>query len=54
MADHGFLNKAFLGNHVALPVHFCDTYEDVISTLPAATAAIPRPGSDTARASTVM
>jgi uncharacterized protein (TIGR00730 family) len=41
MADEGFLHKAFLGNHVDLPVVFVDTVEDVIPTLRARIARLP-------------
>jgi uncharacterized protein (TIGR00730 family) len=43
MTDDGFLHKAFLGNHVDLPVRFCDTVEAIIPTLQKAVAALPQP-----------
>jgi len=42
MTDEGFLHKAFLGNHVDLPVAFVDTIEAVIPTLRAKLAVLPR------------
>ena len=33
MTDEGFLHKAFLGDHIDLPVRFCDTAEAVVPTL---------------------
>ena len=46
MADDGFLRKDFLGEHVALPVRFCDSAEDVIPTLQDAVADLPQPALD--------
>jgi uncharacterized protein (TIGR00730 family) len=42
MTDDGFLHKAFLGDHVDLPVRFCDTVEAIIPTLQKAVAGLPR------------
>jgi hypothetical protein len=42
MTDDGFLHKAFLGDHVDLPVHFCDTVEAIIPTLQKAVSGLPR------------
>jgi hypothetical protein len=42
MTEDGFLHKAFLGNHVDLPVRFCDGVEAVIPTLQEAVARVPR------------
>ena len=42
MSDDGFLHKEFLGVHMELPVHFCDSVDAVIPTLRAAVAATPR------------
>jgi uncharacterized protein (TIGR00730 family) len=42
MTDDGFLHKAFLGNHVDLPVRFCDTVEAIIPTLKKAVVDLPR------------
>jgi uncharacterized protein (TIGR00730 family) len=42
MTEEGFLHKAFLGNHVDLPVAFVDTIDAVIPTLRARIAALPR------------
>ena len=42
MTDDGFLHKAFLGNHVDLPVRFCDTVEAIIPTLQKAVSGLPR------------
>ena len=43
MTGEGFLHKAFLGDHVDLPVRFCGSAEAVIPTLKSAIAAVPRP-----------
>ncbi len=43
MAEDGFLRKDFLGEHVALPVRFCDSIDDVIPTLQEAVADLPQP-----------
>jgi uncharacterized protein (TIGR00730 family) len=43
MTADGFLHKAFLGDHVDLPVRFCDRVEEIIPTLRQAVAGIPRP-----------
>ncbi|SDB43593.1 LOG family protein [Bauldia litoralis] len=43
MADDGYLRKDFLGEHVALPVRFCDTVDAVIPTLKEAVADLPQP-----------
>jgi len=42
MTADGFLHKAFLGNHVDLPVRFCDTVEAIIPTLQKAVVGLPR------------
>jgi uncharacterized protein (TIGR00730 family) len=42
MTDDGFLHKAFLGDHVDLPVRFCDTVEAIIPTLQKAVVGLPR------------
>ena len=41
MTDEGFLHKAFLGNHVALPVAFVDTIEEVLPALRARVERLP-------------
>ena len=46
MAEEGFLNKAFLGSHVELPVAFVDTVDEVIPTLRAKIANLPQPKLD--------
>ena len=46
MTEEGFLHKAFLGNHVDLPVAFVDSVDQVIPTIRAKLAAIPRPKLD--------
>lgn len=43
MTGEGFLHKAFLGDHVDLPVRFCATAESVVPTLQAVVAGVPRP-----------
>jgi hypothetical protein len=43
MTDDGFLHKAFLGEHVDLPVHFCDSVEAIIPTLRDAVSELPQP-----------
>ena len=45
MTEEGFLHKAFLGQHVDLPVHFCDTVEAIVPTLEKAVADVPRAGA---------
>jgi uncharacterized protein (TIGR00730 family) len=42
MMKEGFLHKAFLGDHVDLPVAFVDSVAQVIPTLRAKIAALPR------------
>jgi uncharacterized protein (TIGR00730 family) len=42
MTEEGFLHKAFLGNHVDLPVRFVNSIAEVIPTLRATVAALPR------------
>jgi len=42
MTDEGFLHKAFLGNHVDLPVQFVDRVADVIPALRARIAGVPQ------------
>jgi hypothetical protein len=46
MMTEGFLHKAFLGNHVDLPVRFVDTVGDVIPGLREAVAHLPQPRLD--------
>jgi uncharacterized protein (TIGR00730 family) len=46
MMEEGFLHKAFLGNHVDLPVAFVDTIEQVIPALRAKLASVPQPKLD--------
>ena len=46
MTDEGFLHKAFLGNHVDLPVRFVDSIADVIPTLRESVARVPQPKLD--------
>jgi uncharacterized protein (TIGR00730 family) len=48
MTDDGFLHKAFLGEHVDLPVHFCDSVEAIIPTLRDAVSELPQPMLDVA------
>jgi len=48
MTQDGFLHKEFLGDHVALPVRFCETCEEIIPTLQKAVANPPHPGVETA------
>jgi uncharacterized protein (TIGR00730 family) len=48
MTDEGFLHKAFLGQHVDLPVHFCDAVEAIVPTLQKAVAGIDRPALEAA------
>jgi hypothetical protein len=43
MTEEGFLHKAFLGDHVDLPVGFCGGADDVVPTLRAVIAGVPRP-----------
>jgi uncharacterized protein (TIGR00730 family) len=42
MMREGFLHKAFLGNHTDLPVSFVSSIDEVIPTLRAKIAALPR------------
>ncbi len=42
MTQEGFLHKAFLGNHTDLPVSFVNSVEEVIPTIRAKIAALPR------------
>jgi uncharacterized protein (TIGR00730 family) len=42
MMQEGFLHKAFLGNHTDLPVSFVNSVDEVIPTLKAKIAALPR------------
>jgi uncharacterized protein (TIGR00730 family) len=42
MTKEGFLHKAFLGNHTDLPVSFVNSVDEVIPTLRAKIAAVPR------------
>ena len=42
MTQEGFLHKAFLGNHTDLPVAFVNSVDEVIPTLRARIAALPR------------
>jgi uncharacterized protein (TIGR00730 family) len=49
MTEEGFLHKAFLGDHVDLPVRFCGSAEAVVPTLKAALAALPRPELEESR-----
>jgi uncharacterized protein (TIGR00730 family) len=46
MMTEGFLHKAFLGNHVDLPVRFVDSVGDVIPGLREAVAHLPQPRLD--------
>jgi hypothetical protein len=50
MEINGFLHKRFLGEHKALPVHFCGTCEEIIPTLQEAVADLSRPALDAPRA----
>ena len=43
MTADGFLHKEFLGDHVALPVRFCDSAQAILPTLQSAVAKVPRP-----------
>ncbi len=54
MTEQGFLHKAFLGDHPALPVRFCGSVADVIPTLRQAVAALPAPALEETRASRMM
>jgi uncharacterized protein (TIGR00730 family) len=54
MAKQGFLSKAFLGDHAELPVKFVDRIEEVIPTLRAALARVPRSELANARSAKVM
>ncbi len=52
MTEAGFLNKAFLGGHTDLPVHFVSRIEEAIPALQAAVATTTRAklaGAETAR-----
>ena len=49
MTGEGFLHKAFLGDHVDLPVRFCATAESVVPTLQAVIAGVPRPELEASR-----
>jgi uncharacterized protein (TIGR00730 family) len=49
MTREGFLHKEFLGDHVDLPVRFCDTAEAVVPTLEDAISGVPRPELDDTR-----
>ena len=49
MTADGFLHKAFLGDHVDLPVRFCDRVGAIIPTLQAAVAGMPRPALEATR-----
>jgi predicted Rossmann-fold nucleotide-binding protein len=42
MTEAGFLHKAFIANHVDLPVRFVDRIETVIPTIRQALMAVPR------------
>jgi len=46
MTRDGFLHKEFLGDHIALPVRFCDSADAIVPTLQAAVADVPRPTLD--------
>lgn len=48
MTDDKFLHKAFLGDHVDLPVRFCATCEEIIPTLQKAVARLPQRQLDAA------
>lgn len=54
MAMEGFLSKAFLGGHAELPVKFVDRIEDVIPSLRAAVAGVPREALSAAQSVKVM
>ena len=54
MTKDGFLHKEFLGDHIALPVRFCDAADAVVSTLQSAVAALPRDSLDRAPGVRVM
>ena len=43
MTDDDFLHKAFLGEHDALPVRFCNSCDEIIPTLQKLVAGMPRP-----------
>jgi hypothetical protein len=49
MTEEGFLHKAFLGDHIDLPVRFCGEAAEVVPTLQAAIAAVPRPDLEETR-----
>ncbi|MCR4281888.1 MAG: TIGR00730 family Rossman fold protein [Bauldia sp.] len=46
MMQEGFLHKAFLGNHVDLPVRFVNSVAEVIPTLREAVAGVSQPKLD--------
>jgi uncharacterized protein (TIGR00730 family) len=48
MTEEGFLHKAFLGNHVDLPVRFCDTVDAIVPTLQQMVSDVPRPALEVA------
>ena len=54
MTDAGFLHKAFLGEHIDLPVRIVDTVAEIIPTLRAAIAPTPRPQLEESGAAKVM
>jgi uncharacterized protein (TIGR00730 family) len=54
MTREGFLHKAFLGNHIDLPVRFVTKAEEVVPTLRDAVARIPSPALTEAGAAKVM
>lgn len=54
MTADGFLHKAFLGNHVDLPVRFCETVGEIIPILREAVARVPRPDLEETRGTRVM
>jgi len=49
MTEEGFLHKAFLGDHIDLPVRFCDSADEVVPLLQAVIAGVPRPELDDTR-----
>lgn len=54
MTADGFLHKAFLGNHVDLPVQFVDSVGEIIPALRAAVAGKPRRALEETRGASVM
>jgi uncharacterized protein (TIGR00730 family) len=42
MTDDGFLHKEFLGDHVALPVRFCNAADAIVPMLQDAVSGVPR------------